>query len=122
MNFVSRTLLRGKTLVDTVVAAAQNKLAENIAIIDLSGRDTPADYFVICQSDNVVQNRAIADEIIARCGDQYTRPWHHEGTEEGRWIVIDFTDVVVHVLLPDLRRFYDLESLWSEGRRCAMPQ
>jgi ribosome-associated protein len=77
----------------------------------------PADFFIICQSDTDVQNRAIAASIIDCCTERNTPPWHHEGQGEGRWIVIDFTDVVVHIMLPDLRRYYDLESLWEGGSK-----
>jgi ribosome-associated protein len=105
--------LAGKKLVEVITAAAENKLSENITVIDLTGLAMPADFFVICQSDTGVGNRAIADEIMDACAEKNTRPWHHEGEGEGRWIVIDFTDVVVHIMLPELRRYYDLESLWG---------
>ena len=111
------TILSGTELVELIFNAAQDKLAEKIVSIDLSGMPTPADFFVICQSDTPVQNRAIAEEIIDRCAEADTYPWHCEGKENGRWILIDFTDVVVHILLPDVRKYYDLESLWSQGLR-----
>jgi ribosome-associated protein len=113
----THTSLSGADLVELIFAAAQDKLAEKIVSIDLSGMATPADFFVICQGDSTVQNRAIAEEIIDRCAEADTHPWHCEGKEDGRWVLIDFTDVVVHILLPDLRKFYDLESLWSQGKR-----
>jgi ribosome-associated protein len=112
-----RRALAGTELVELIFAAAQDKLAENIVSLDLSGMATPADFFVVCQSDTTVQNRAIAEEIIDRCAEADTHPWHCEGKEDGRWVLIDFTDVVVHILLPDLRKYYDLESLWSQGKR-----
>jgi ribosome-associated protein len=110
--------LKGKRLVDLIVEAAQEKLAEKITYIDLTGLATPADFFIICQSDTTVQNRAIADAIIEKGKEHDTRPWHSEGGEDGRWVLIDFTDVVVHILLPELRSYYDLESLWPQGKRC----
>lgn len=108
--------LSGPALVDAVVASARDKLAEKIAVIDLREIPGMADFFVICQSETDVQNRAIADSIIDRCSEKNTRPWHHEGESEGRWILIDFTDVVVHIMLADLRNFYNLEGLWSAGK------
>lgn len=117
MNKTTHTTLSGTKLVELIFAAAHDKLAEKIISINLSGMATPADYFVICQSDTPVQNRAIAEEIIDRCADAGSHPWHVEGKEDGRWVLIDFTDVVVHILLPDLRKYYDLESLWSKGKR-----
>jgi ribosome-associated protein len=112
----------GKRLVDLIISSAEEKLADKITYIDLTGMATPAEYFIICQSDTTVQNRAIADSIIDRCTDNDTRPWHYEGIEDGRWILIDFTDVVVHILLPELRSYYDLESLVAEGKRHEMQQ
>ena len=117
MKKTTHAVLSGTELVELIFAAAQDKLAEKIVSIDLAGMGTPADYFVVCQSDTSVQNRAIAGEIIDRCAEADTHPWHCEGKEDGRWILIDFTDVVVHILLPDLRKYYDLESLWSQGKR-----
>jgi ribosome-associated protein len=117
VNNIVPAVLSGTELVELIFAAAQDKLAEKIVSIDLSGMATPADFFVICQSDTTVQNRAIAEEIIDRCAEAGAHPWHCEGKENGRWVLIDFTDVVVHILLPDLRRYYDLESLWSQEVR-----
>ena len=113
MNEKKETSLGGRQLVDAIIAAAEEKLAEKIVVVDLKGQSVPADFFIICQSDTTVQNSAIADSIIDACAAKNTRPWHYEGGAEGRWIVVDFTDVVVHIMLPELRRYYDLESLWS---------
>jgi ribosome-associated protein len=109
--------LAGRRLVNEVVAAAQEKLAEEIAVLNLRRASADADYFIVCQGETTVQNRAIAEAIADRCAGKNTRPWHTEGEDEGRWILIDFTDVVVHILLPDLRAFYSLESLWSDAKR-----
>ncbi|MBN1128483.1 MAG: ribosome silencing factor [Chitinispirillaceae bacterium] len=122
MNKKTPPSLAGRQLVDLIAWAAQEKLAENITCIDVSGMATTTDFFVICQSDTTVQNRAIANAILDSCRENGTRPWHCEGKEEGRWVLIDFTDVVVHLLLPDLRSYYDLESLWPEGKKCTIRQ
>lgn len=107
----------GKALVDLIVEAAREKLAEHIVILDIQGLPGTADWFIICQSDNTVHNRAIADGIISSLAEKHTRPWYSEGTEEGRWILIDYSDVIVHIMLPELRDYYNLEELWSEGKR-----
>jgi ribosome-associated protein len=113
----NRKALAGEELVEKIIKAAEVKLAENIATIDLRQQHCSADWFIICQSDTTVQNRAIADEIIYSLSKDNTRPWHEEGLEDGRWVLIDFSDVVVHVMLPELREYYDIESLWSEGKK-----
>ena len=105
----------GKELVDAVVKALEEKLAENIAVIDLRGVSGAADWFVVCQGDNTSHTSAIADGGIGTIKEKYlTAPWRHEGLEEGRWALIDYTDVVVHVMLPEVRKYYDLESLWAK--------
>jgi len=109
--------LSGKDLVKVVVAAMQDKLAEAITVLDLREAEAVADFFIICQSDTDVQNRAIANAVIDRCAENDTSPWHQEGESSGRWVLIDFTDVVVHIMLADLRSYYALETLWSAGKR-----
>jgi ribosome-associated protein len=113
----SQNVLLGKELVEAIVKEAQDKLAEKITVIDLQGVPGSADWFVICQGDTSVHNTAIFNGIVdglAECG---TRPWKKEGEEDGRWILIDFSDVLVHIMLPELREYYDLEALWSEGKK-----
>jgi ribosome-associated protein len=113
----NRKPLAGKRLVNLIVAAAQEKLAERLTFIELRGTTASSDFFVIAQSDTAVQNIAIADAIVDRCGRKDIHPWHIEGEREGRWILIDFSDIVVHIMLPDLRAYYSLETLWAGGKR-----
>ena len=108
--------LAGRRLAQTIVAAAQDKLAEEICVIDLRKVPATADYFIVCQSPTTVQNRAIADGIADACAKKHTRPWLTEGEQEGRWVLLDFSDVVVHVMLPDARTYYRLETLWPGGK------
>jgi len=111
--------LSGAALVKTITAAAEDKLAEKITAIDLREAPSVADYFIVCEGETDVQNRAIADGIIDRCSERNTIPWHYEGESEGRWVVIDFSDVVVHIMLPDVRKHYNLEDLWRAARKSA---
>ncbi|MCL2219982.1 MAG: ribosome silencing factor [Chitinispirillia bacterium] len=105
--------LAGKELVDAIVAALEEKLAERVVIINLKEVSSIADWFIICQGDNTSHTSAIASGVIGTLKDKHkTAPWHNEGVEDGRWALIDYTDVVVHVMLPDVRQMYDLESLW----------
>jgi ribosome-associated protein len=109
--------LAGKKLVDAIVASAKEKLAEKITVVDLRGLGTTsADYFVVCQSETSVQNQAIANAIFNECAEKNSRPWHTEGEGDGRWILMDFSDVVVHVMLDKLRAFYSLETIWPEAK------
>ena len=107
--------LAGKELVDAVVQALEEKLAEKIVVLDLRGVSAAADWFVVCQGDNTSHTSAVASSVIAALKEKHaTAPWHHEGVEEGRWALIDYTDVVVHVMLPELREYYGLEALWEK--------
>jgi ribosome-associated protein len=117
VNKRTKRPLAGKRLVDAIVASAQEKIAEHITIVDLRElATTTADYFIICQSETTVQNRAIADAIADGCAVKETYPWHTEGAEDGRWILMDFSDVVVHVMLPKLRGYYSLETVWQGAK------
>jgi ribosome-associated protein len=107
--------LGGKALVDAIVKHAEDKKAEDIKVIDLRKASAPADWFIVCQGEHPVHNRAIADSIDEGLAEAGTKAWHVEGKEDGRWVVLDYSDVVVHVMMPDARKLYDLESLWDEG-------
>jgi ribosome-associated protein len=107
-------VLSGRELVDAAVSVLEEKLAEKITVLDLRGVAAAADWFVVCQGDNTSHTTAAASEVIAALKERYgTAPWHHEGVEDGRWALIDYTDVVVHVMLEEVRKHYDLESLWG---------
>ena len=107
----------GRRLVEIIVTAAREKLAEHLTVIDCHGTAAASDFFIIAQSETTVQNIAIADSIVDLCVRHNTPPWHAEGKHEGRWILLDFSDVVVHIMLPELRTYYDLETLWTRGNR-----
>ncbi|MBN1577471.1 MAG: ribosome silencing factor [Chitinispirillaceae bacterium] len=107
--------LGGTELVNRIIHALQEALAEAIVVIDLHGLPGAADHFIICQGDNTVHNRACADRVMERLALNGTRPWQHEGLDEGRWILLDYSDVVVHVMLPELRDYYNIEALWAGG-------
>ena len=113
--------LAGKRLTDLIVASVQEKLGEKTALIDHRKSASTADYFIICEGETSVQNRAIADAILDNCAEKETRPWHKEGIDEGRWILLDFSDVVVHIMIPELRAYYNLEGLWETGIRIDVP-
>lgn len=109
----NQTLLHGETLVNEIVEQALSKKANNVSVLDLKGQSAPADWFVICEGENSVHNRAIYTAVREGVKEKGTAPWHTEGGEDGRWVVVDYSDVVVHIMLPDLRKFYSLETLWN---------
>lgn len=96
---------------------ALDKLAKKILLLDLRKIETaPADFFVICSSDSDIQSRAITDEILKRIKNFKLPKPHVEGEENANWILIDFFDVVVHIMLENTRKFYQLEKLWSDAK------
>ena len=118
MNKSASPALGGTELVNTILEALNEALAEEITTIDLREKKVASDWFIVCRADNTVHTRACADRVLEHCITRNTRPWQREGLEDGRWILLDFSDVVVHIMLPDLREYYRLEELWS-GKQSA---
>lgn len=101
--------------------AAIDKKAENLKILDLTDLSGFTDYFVICSGTSDRQVQAISDSIEAALETRGTGALSCEGYAEGRWVLMDFGDVVVHVFLDALREYYDLESLWADAPRLKIP-
>jgi ribosome-associated protein len=110
-------LTKNSKLIKTIINAIQEKKGENIISLDLRKvNEAVADFFIICEASNQPQVRAIADfveqEVGEKC-DEY--PYHHEGMKNSQWILIDYVNVVVHVMLTETRKFYKLEEMWSDA-------
>lgn len=108
-------------LVDLIAAAAEDKKARDIVTIDLEGKTTLADYFVICEGDTDRQVRAIVDAIEDGCRARGIRALSVAGLKDASWACVDLDAVIVHIFLPGERTFYNLEGLWqaSQARRDA---
>jgi ribosome-associated protein len=97
---------------------ADNKKAENIVILDVRELSSVADYFVICSGSSEPHLRAISDEIANRLRDDHElRPRAIDGTLQTAWVVMDYFDVIVHVMKNDARERYNLEGLWNDAPR-----
>ncbi|MGA2029725.1 MAG: ribosome silencing factor [Verrucomicrobiota bacterium] len=97
---------------------ADNKKAENIVILDVRDLSSVTDYFVIASGTSEPHLRAIVEEITDRLRDQHDlRPLRKDGSMQGAWVVLDFFDVIVHVMRTDARAHYDLEGLWGDAAR-----
>ena len=110
-------ITRNSKIFKTIITAILDKKGENVVSLDL--RKIPeavADFFVICQASNPSLLKAIADnveyDVKIKCGEA---AYKHEGRQGEQWILIDFVDVVVHVMLPEPREFYGLEEMWSDA-------
>jgi ribosome-associated protein len=99
-----------------IVDAASDKKAQDILLLDVRGVASFADYFVICSGTSERQIRAIADGIDEALSDHGVEPYKREGTPADGWVLLDYSDVVVHIFAPEQRNFYGLEKLWSRGR------
>jgi ribosome-associated protein len=97
--------------------AAIEKKAQNPVLLELKGITSFTDYFLLCSGKSDRQVQAIAQGIEETLRKRGIRPLGQEGTQEGKWILIDYEDVVVHIFLEPVRRFYDLEGLWIEAPR-----
>jgi ribosome-associated protein len=110
-------LSRNSKIFKTIIHAIQEKKGQDIVSLDL--RKIPeavADFFVICEAGSSTQVKAIADsieqEVRANCDEL---PYKHEGIQTLQWVLIDYVNVVIHIMLPETRRFYKLEDMWSDG-------
>ncbi len=95
---------------------ALTKKGENVISMDLRGLTSTCDFFVICGGTSDIQVRAIADAIKNGLNDEGEKPWHVEGYEGKRWILLDYVDVVVHVFDEETRDYYQLERLWGDAK------
>lgn len=105
----------GDALVAHVVEWALRKKAEDLAVLDLRGVMDVTDFFVLATGASPVQVQAIGDSIEEGTIAAGVKPISVEGRDGGRWILLDYVDVVVHVMLPDVRRYYSLERLWGDA-------
>jgi ribosome-associated protein len=111
----TRTNLNSLEQARRIAALAQEKLAEDVVILDMRPVCTFTDYFVIASGRNPRQTAAIWDEIHGRMKrDDRLIPRTIDGTQEGSWILADYLDVVLHVFTPEAREYYKLEELWGD--------
>jgi ribosome-associated protein len=103
-------------LVMGAAAAAADKKAERIVVLDVSERLVITDHFLICSGNNERQVRTIAEEIERSLLERYgVKPYRREGEREARWVLLDYVDFVVHVFLAEERDYYSLERLWADA-------
>ena len=106
-----------KELVKTITEAIQEKKGSNIVIADLKKIEgTICQYFIICTGNSPTQVEAIAESVGDMVRERLKeKPAHVVGLENAMWVAMDYTDVLVHIFLPDVREYYDLEHLWEDA-------
>ncbi len=100
--------------------AAIEKKARDPVLLELKGISSITDYFLLCTGKSDRQVQAIAQAIEEELKKNGIRPLGQEGTAQGKWILMDYGDVVVHIFLEPIRKFYDLEGLWIEAPRMGL--
>lgn len=110
-------LTKNSKIIKTIISAIREKKGENTISLDLRKvNEAVADFFIVCEATNQPQVRAISEfvkqEVKQKCDEH---PYHHEGYQKLSWVLIDYVNVVVHVMLAETRRFYQLEDMWSDA-------
>ncbi|MBA2559731.1 MAG: ribosome silencing factor [Propionibacteriales bacterium] len=113
---------RAIELVRMAALAASDKLAENIIAFDVSDQLIITDAFVLCSAPNDRQVKSIVDEIEDKLREGGAGPARREGERDGRWVLIDYDEIVVHVQHSEERAFYALERLWRDCPPIALPE
>jgi ribosome-associated protein len=103
--------------VEAAIAAAEDKQALNLVVLDLRKAGGFTDYFILASGSNARQIRAIADGVMAALAVEGVKPAHVEGYDRSEWILIDYFDFIVHVFSPGTRLFYGLERLWGSAEQ-----
>ena len=104
-----------KKLLQTVKESLEDDQAEAIVVIELDGKSSIADYMVIASGTSSRHVKALVDNVAEKAGKAGHKPIGVEGEEGGEWVLLDLRDTLVHVMLPKMREFYNLEKLWSLG-------
>lgn len=112
---------RALELVRAAAQAASDKLADEIVAFDVSEQLVITDAFVVCSAPNDRQVKAIVDEVEDRLRELGAKPLRREGEREGRWVLLDYADIVVHVQHEEERTFYALERLWRDCPTIDLP-
>ena len=98
-----------------IVELAQDKKAQQILVMDMKNAIAITDYFIICSGGSTRHVKTVADTIVENMKKSGFHVWHIEGYEEGRWILLDYGDAIVHIFDEEVRKFYELERLWRDA-------
>lgn len=106
--------MQTKQLLEIVINALEDRKAQDIKVLNVQNMSNVTDYMIIASGQSNRQVVAIADSVIEQTKAHELRPLGHEGTDSGEWVLVDLGDVIVHVMQPEVRDFYQLEKLWGE--------
>lgn len=106
--------------VKIVAEALDDKKASNIRILEIGELTSLGDYFVICSCTSSVQVKACTDEVQEQMEEAGYTVHHKEGYAGGNWVLMDYGDIIVHVMMEEAREFYDIERLWDEAKEITL--
>lgn len=113
---ITSNLEQTETLLNCINEALLEKKAERILQLDVSKISSIADYFIICHASSDTQVKALASNVVQKVNeDLEERPVRREGMHARRWVTIDYGNIIVHIFLEDLRKYYQLEKMWSDA-------
>jgi ribosome-associated protein len=104
-------------MADMIAAAAGEKKAQDIIILDMEGISPVTDAFIICSANSTTQVQAIADNIEEQLAVKGLNVLHREGYRDAHWVLLDYGICVAHVFINEERNFYNLEQLWGDAKR-----
>ena len=115
LNEQNQTEQQDQHLLGLIEGALDDMKAKEMVVIDVRGRSTVTDYMVVASGTSKRHVAAVAQEVLDKLKAQGMQPMGVEGQDVGDWVLVDVGSVIVHVMMPDARSFYDIERLWSVG-------
>jgi ribosome-associated protein len=115
-------LIRITTLRNAVVAALEDKKAKDIVALDVRKLTSLFDYVVIASGDSTRQTKALARNVQDKLKELGAHVYGVEGEQSGEWVLVDIGDIVVHVMQPTVRQYYNLEELWTAAKKLPKPR
>ena len=109
--------LKTKEVLDVIVESLLSKKANNIAVLDVSDLTTLAEYFVICHGNSDVQIKALADIVEDDVREKTSeKAWKKEGVNARSWMILDYVNIVVHIMSEEKREYYSIERMWNDAK------
>ena len=115
--------MTAQEVIKQIIEGIQDKKGKGVVVVDMLGLgNSICDYFVICQGNSPTQVNALAgsieDTVRTNCGK---KPYAVDGLRNSQWVAMDYGDILVHIFLPDVRTFYDIEHLWADAKITSIP-